>query len=137
MSKGKSLGLAFLASAVMAAPAYGQTYGGRGEQVICTRDSNTGAVVCPEQQQRVYAPTGPAQPRPQVVVEQPNPVVAAVVGTALVLGAAALFNRGHGGGHHRSHGYPVWQPVQPADIYYPDGYGCMRTARGSVRCPGY
>lgn len=109
MSKGQNLGLAFLASAVMAAPAYGQ------ERVVCTRDIHTDAVVCPQpQQQQVYVPTGPAQQRPQVVAEQPNPVVTAVVGTALVLGAAALLNRGHEGGHRRG-GYA---PVYPTETYY-------------------
>lgn len=141
MSKGQNLGLALIASAVMAAPAYGQAYGAQGERIVCTRDFNTGAVVCPQpQQQQVYVPTGPAQQRPQVVAEQPNPVVTAVVGTVLAVGVAALLSRGNGGGHHHygSPGHHVFrQPVQQADIYYPDGYGCMRTARGSVRCPGY
>lgn len=142
MSTGKKFGLAVLASAVMAAPAYGQAYG-QGERVVCTRDFN-GAVVCPQpQQQQVYVPTGPAQQQPRVVVEQqqPSPVATFVTGLALgVLGAVAgnaIANRGH---HHGGPGYVGGSRyVDPADIPRLDNnpwspnYGRCVTPRGSVQ----
>ncbi len=128
----KNLGLAFLASAVMAAPAYGQ------QQVMCTRDLSTNQVVCPEQHQRVYTPTGPAQQPPVIVEQQPNPVVNVVVGTAVAVGVAALlggvFNRNSGHGYHNAPRH-----IAPADIPYRDtnpwspNYGRCVTARGSVQ----
>ena len=100
MSKGQNLGLAFLASAVFAAPTYGQ------ERVVCTRDFN-GAVICPQpQQQQVYVPTGPAQQPPVVVQQRPDPVVTAVVSTALAVGVAALLSRGNE--HHHQGAVPAY-----------------------------
>lgn len=139
MSTGKKLGLAVLASAVMAVP----TSASAQQQVLCTRDLNSGTVVCPEQHQRAYTPTGPAQPQyqPPVVVEQPSP--AATFFTSLAAGVVgvvvgnAIANRGH---HHSSPGY-VGGPryVAPADIPHFDNnpwspnYGHCVTQRGSVR----
>lgn len=148
MSTGKKLGLAFLASAVMAVPTSASA---QQQQVLCARDINSGTVVCPEQHQRAYTPTGPAQQQyqPPVVVEQPNPVATFFTGLALGVVGAVVVNHGR---HHGGHGY-VGGPryVAPADRFYydnrpvtvdPHGYvyrnpsnGCYRTERGSVHCP--